>query len=60
MMEQMIPQLGNVGQEVFHINTTIVEADKVTLASFYLAGDAQLWYYMVENELLYVTYMGGF
>ncbi|KAL5569831.1 hypothetical protein UlMin_026406 [Ulmus minor] len=34
----------------------IAESDKVTLASFYLDGDADLWFQMLEQELLYVTW----
>ncbi|EXB30998.1 hypothetical protein L484_016859 [Morus notabilis] len=33
----------------------IVESDKVTLASFYLESDAQLWFQILE-ELVYVTW----
>ncbi|KAI9194751.1 hypothetical protein LWI28_008909 [Acer negundo] len=34
----------------------IVEFDKVSLASFYLEGDSQLWFQMLEQEQLYVTW----
>ncbi|KAI9169737.1 hypothetical protein LWI28_016981 [Acer negundo] len=34
----------------------IVESDKVSLASFYLEGDSQLWFQMLEQEQLYVTW----
>ena len=34
----------------------IAESDKVTLASFYLDGDAGLWFQMLEQELIYVTW----
>lgn len=33
----------------------IRESDKVSLASFYLEGDAQLWFQMLEQEMIYVT-----
>ncbi|KAH7516502.1 hypothetical protein FEM48_Zijuj10G0141800 [Ziziphus jujuba var. spinosa] len=34
----------------------ITEANKVTLASFYLEGDTQLWFQMLEQEIMYVTW----
>ncbi|KAL5549713.1 hypothetical protein UlMin_004944 [Ulmus minor] len=34
----------------------IAESDKVTLASFYLDGDADLWFQILEHELIYVTW----
>ena len=34
----------------------IVEYDKVTLASFYLEGDAQLWFQILKVKLVYVTW----
>ena len=33
----------------------IVEFDEVNLASFYLEDDAQLWFQMLEMELIYIT-----
>ena len=33
----------------------IAESDKLTLASFYLEGNAQLWFQMLEQEMLYIT-----
>ncbi|KAL5768283.1 hypothetical protein ACOSP7_014840 [Xanthoceras sorbifolium] len=34
----------------------IAESDKVSLSSFYLEGDGQLWFQMLEQEQLYVTW----
>ncbi|KAH7543989.1 hypothetical protein JRO89_XS15G0078500 [Xanthoceras sorbifolium] len=34
----------------------IAESDKVSLVSFYLEGDGQLWFQMLEQEQLYVTW----
>ncbi|TXG66291.1 hypothetical protein EZV62_007566 [Acer yangbiense] len=34
----------------------IAHSDKVTLASFYLEGDALLWFQTLEHEIIYVTW----
>ncbi|GMN58129.1 hypothetical protein TIFTF001_027216 [Ficus carica] len=44
------------GAEKYFSLHDIRESDKVTLASFYLKGDAQLWFQMLEGELTYVTW----
>lgn len=34
----------------------IWESEKVSIASFYLEEDAQLWFQMLEQEMIYVTW----
>ncbi|KAK0587236.1 hypothetical protein LWI29_019561 [Acer saccharum] len=40
----------------FRTPNSRVESDKVSLASYYLEGDSQLWFQMLEQEQLYVTW----
>ncbi|KAL5803159.1 hypothetical protein ACOSQ4_031464 [Xanthoceras sorbifolium] len=44
------------GAEKYFSLHEIAESDKVSLVSFYLEGDGQLWFQMLEQEQLYVTW----